>query len=203
MIASPGLLAVLDRARTLGVLGPGPVEDHVEHALGFLSALEGVAPGARLLDLGSGAGVPGLVIAEARPDLRITLLDAMQKRVALLEEAILTLGWSDRVEAVTGRAEVLGRDDARRGAFEVVTARSFGPPATVAECAAPFLAVGGLLLVSEPPDRPDRWPAESVSMVGLAVEPARVEGIQALRQVEPCGERFPRRDGIPAKRPLF
>ena len=203
MSASETLLAVLERARTLGILGPGPVSEHVDHAQGFLLAIESVPAGARLLDLGSGAGVPGLVIAEARPDLRITLLDAMQKRVALLDEAIISLGVSERVTALVGRAELIGRDPAHRGAHDVVTARSFGPPATVAECAAPLLRVGGLLVVSEPPDRPDRWPAEPLREFGLGSESSAIEGIQVLRQMELCTDRFPRRDGMPAKRPRF
>jgi len=92
----------------------------------------------------------------------------------------------------------------------VVTARSFGPPAVVAECAAPLLRTGGWLVVSEPPDQSDeeaarRWPAEPLAQLGL--RPG--ERLQAafdyrvLSQAEPCPERFPRRNGVPARRPLF
>lgn len=198
-----GLIEVLDRARTLGVLGPGPVLDHIDHAERFVHALEGLSPGARILDLGSGGGVPGLVIADRRPDLRIVLLDSMQRRVALLAEAIDQLGWADRVSAVLSRAETFGRLPDQRGAFQAVTARSFGPPATVAECAAPLLALGGLLIVSEPPDQPDRWPAAGLAAFGLLAEPVSPAGLQVLHQEEVCPDRFPRRDGMPAKRPLF
>jgi 16S rRNA (guanine527-N7)-methyltransferase len=74
-----------------------------------------------------------------------------------------------------------------------------------AECAAPLLAVGGLLVVSEPPDG-RRWPASALEPLGMAVE-GMVRGaagtFQRLRQVTPCPDRYPRRVGIPAKRPLF
>lgn len=200
---SPSLIEVLERARTLGVLGPGPVLDHVEHAERFVGALEGLPSGAEILDLGSGGGLPGLVIADRRPDLRMVLLDSMQRRIALLAEAIDQLGWAGRVSAVLSRAETFGRLSDRRGTFQAVTARSFGPPGTVAECAAPLLSVGGLLIVSEPPDQPDRWPVAGLAEFGLRAGPVPSPGLKVLHQQEPCPDRFPRRDGVPAKRPLF
>jgi 16S rRNA (guanine527-N7)-methyltransferase len=90
-----------------------------------------------------------------------------------------------------------------------VTARSFGRPAVVAECAAPLLKPGGWLVVSEPPaaDRPEtpRWPAVALGQFGLVPEEQAREGFeyQVLRQHEACPDRFPRRTGVPAKRPLF
>src|SRR5690606_10889126 len=91
--ASPGLRAALERAQRLGVLGPTPIDDHLRHADHFLRALP-PGPGA-LLDLGSGAGLPGLVIADQRPELTIALLDAQEKRVALLRQAVATMGCDD------------------------------------------------------------------------------------------------------------
>jgi 16S rRNA (guanine527-N7)-methyltransferase len=203
MSASAPLLEVLERARSLGVLGPGPVEDHVDHAQWFIDALADLPEGSSLVDLGSGAGVPGLVIAEARPDLRVTLLDSMQRRTALLAEAIERLGWGDRVSAVLSRAETFGRDPEHRESFDAATARSFGPPATVAECAAPLLTIGGRLVVSEPPDEADRWPAAGLEAFGLIPAAVDLPGVRVLILQEPCPDRFPRRDGVPAKRPLF
>ena len=203
MTPSPPLLEVLERARRLGVLGPGPVLDHVDHAQGFVVALEGLAPGSQVLDLGSGGGVPGLIIAEARPDLRLVLLDSLERRVALLAEAVRTLGWQERVGTELARAEDLGRIPAWRGSMDAVTARSFGPPATVAECAAPFLRVGGVLVVSEPPGEVDRWPAEGLTLLGLVDEGSPAPGMRRLRQTSECPEGYPRRVGLPAKRPLF
>ncbi len=203
MSTSADLFEVLDRARTLGVLGPGPVQDHIDHAGRFVTALTGLPAGSRIVDLGSGGGVPGLVIADRCPELQVVLLDAMHRRTALLAEAISRLGWADRVSVLQSRAEIFGRDPSVRGSFDAVTARSFGPPATVAECAAPLLRAGGLLVVSEPPEQADRWPAVGLEQLGLRTEPPSIPGLQLLRQVEPCPERFPRRDGVPAKRPLF
>ena len=200
---SPALLAALERARTLGVLGPGPIDTHIAHAVGFVDALVSVPGGALVVDLGSGDGVPGLVVAEARPDLRMVLLDAMEKRTALLDDAVVAMAMADRVRVVTGRAEILGRDDELRGTAAVVTARSFGPPAATAECAAPLLAIGGLLVVSEPPDGPDRWPTVELAALGMEPNDIEVPGMMVLRQAALCPETYPRRNGLPAKRPLF
>lgn len=203
IVPSPGLVEVLERARRLGVLGPGPVLDHVAHAGGFVLALEGVASGSTVLDLGSGGGVPGLVVAEARPDLQVVLLDSLERRVALLDEAIGALGWSGRVRTLEARAEDVGRSPDWRGAVDVVTARSFGPPAVAAECAAPLLRLGGILIVSEPPEDLDRWPAEGVERLGLVNQDGAPPGLHLCRQARPCPREFPRRVGLPAKRPLF
>jgi 16S rRNA (guanine527-N7)-methyltransferase len=145
--------------------------------------------------------VPGLVLALRWPASTWTLVDAMERRCRFLSEAIEELGLASRVQVVQGRAEELGREPSLRGRFDVVTARSFGPPAVTAECAAPFLAAGGRLLVSEPPTEAVRWPDE-VALLGLAVG-ARRGSIQVLIQTTLCPDRYPRRTGVPAKRPLF
>ncbi len=201
MVSPDGLVEQLQRARTLGFLGPAEVEHHIEHAAGFLQALRDVT--GRVIDLGSGAGVPGLVVATERPDLELVLLDAMAKRCAFLETAVVALGL-DRVRVVCERAEVVGRSPLR-GTAAAVVARGFGPPAVTAECAAPLLEVGGRLVVSEPPDELPRWPVEPLAALGLHPEPP-VPGepaMQVLIQVGPCPDRYPRRDGMPSKRPLF
>jgi 16S rRNA (guanine527-N7)-methyltransferase len=152
--------------------------------------------------------VPGLVLAVERSDLSLTLLDANGRRTTFLEEAVAALDASDRVEVIRGRAEESGRDPRMRGAFDHVVSRSFGPPGVVAECAAPFLRVGGRLVVSEPQDLGDtpRWDPRGLSLVGMSPgaavrqEPAT---LQVIEQTAPCPDRYPRRIGIPAKRPLF
>jgi SAM-dependent methyltransferase len=206
---------VLASARQAGFLGPGPIETHLRHAAGFARVARSlelqpptVAP--RLLDLGSGGGLPGLVIAALWPSAHVVLLDANERRTAFLDEAAGRLQFGN-LEVLRGRAEDLGREEVLRASFELVVARSFGAPAVLAECAAPFLRAGGWLVVSEPPSEddgappPGRWPREPLAALGLA--PAdRVQdefGFQALQQMDICPERYPRRVGIPAKRPLF
>ena len=203
--ALAALTATLEQARDLGFLGPGPVQDHVVHAEGFLLAAEG--PARRVLDLGSGGGVPGLIVALAWTEATVVLVDSNRRRTDFLERAVDRLGIGARVRVERERAESLGRRQHWRQSMELVVSRSFGLPAVVSECAAPFLVVGGRLIVSEPPEqRPGRWPEAGLEPLGLRPEAMAVHtghSYQVLRQVEPCPERYPRQTGVPAKRPLF
>lgn len=197
----------LRRSRELGFLGPGPIEDHVRHARAFLDPLDASVPADGLvLDLGSGGGVPGLVLAVERPRIRLVLLDGMQKRAAFLEQAVVALGLRERALVRSGRAEELARAEEHRGAYDAVVARSFGPPAVAAECARGFLREGGTLLVSEPPEGTDeRWPADPLLELGL--RPVRrwrgTAAVQELRALGAPPDDVPRRVGVPAKRPRF
>lgn len=205
------LVPVLEEARRRGFLGPGPVEPHLDHAAGYAAALE-VDAGAgwfpvRAADLGSGAGLPGLPLALRFPETAWTLVEASVRRAAFLRSAVRDLGLEDRVGVIEERAEVVGRMAEYRGTFDLVVARSFGPPAVLAECAAPLLRAGGRAVVSEPPGgAPERWPAPGLAPLGMTPGPSvRAEGAayQVLRQETPCPDRWPRRVGVPAKRPLF
>ena len=192
------LLNVLRAARRLGFLGPSDVESHIDHALGFGDGIEDVV---LAVDLGSGGGVPGLPLALAWPASTWAFVDSMDRRTAFLREAVVDLGIADRVSVLTVRAEEFGRDPAWRGRADLVVARSFGVPAATAECAAPLLRIGGTLVVSEPPDpRPERWP-DGVATLGL--ERVHVGRYAVLRQGAPCPGAYPRRVGVPAKRPLW
>lgn len=200
------LQAVLEEARELGFLGPGPVDGHVEHAKGFLQAVGAERP-SRVIDLGSGAGLPGLILALAWPAVPIVLLDSSERRTLFLARAAEDLGVSSHVVVARARAEEAGRDPDWRGRADLVVARSFGSPAVTAECAAPLLEVGGRLIVSEPPEHGgSRWPAEGLKPLGLRPT-GRFEQafcrFQILRQESSCPADFPRRVGVPEKRPLF
>jgi 16S rRNA (guanine527-N7)-methyltransferase len=159
-----------------------------------------------VFDLGSGGGLPALPCALARPETRWVLIESQLRRADHLTSAVRRLDLGDRVDVVHARAEEVGRSE-RRGTADVVTARSFGPPAVVAECAAPLLAVGGRLVVSEPPDAdPDRWPVAPLGQLGFRPpQPQEVGGLH-LVEVElahTCPAMYPRRPGIPEKSPLF
>jgi len=201
------LRSTLERSRALGFLGPGPVEDHITHAERFAAAYRGEPP-ARALDLGSGGGVPGLILAGMWPSTTWWLLDANQRRTSFLNAAVEDLGLQHRVQVIHGRAEVCAREDELRGRMNLVTSRSFGPPAVTAECATAFLCVGGSLVVSEPPGpddgsaSPSRWDAVGLAVLGMEPTEA-LAGCQVIKQITLSPDRYPRRVGIPAKRPLF
>jgi 16S rRNA (guanine527-N7)-methyltransferase len=199
------VVPVLERSRELGFLGPGAVDAHIVHARAFLEAL---APAGTVLDLGSGGGVPGLVLAVAHPDRPMVLLDAHRRRTDFLRDAVAELGL-DQVSVLNGRAEELARDAQWRERMGVVVARSFGAPAVLAECARGFLVPGGQLLVSEPPDEAvtdARWPEAPLAGLGLVRGQRWITSgstIQELRSVGGCPDEVPRRVGVPGRRPLY
>jgi len=198
------VLAQWRRAQRLGFLGPGEVERHAQQARGFHDAVP--APDLAL-DLGSGGGVPGLALAAWWPQSRWVLLDAGDRRAVFLTDAVEELGFGDRVAVIRSTAEDAAHDPRHRAEFDLVVARSFGTPAVVAECGAPFLREGGRLVVSEPPE-PDacRWPADELARFGLEVEVVpRFAGssVVVLRQRHLAPAEVPRRPGIPARRPRW
>jgi 16S rRNA (guanine527-N7)-methyltransferase len=204
----PGvLLDVLEDARELGLLGPGPVARQYEHALDLAQGI-GEVDG-RVLDLGSGGGLPGLVLFDVWPEATGVLLDAQRRRCEFLARALSTLDLTARVAVECGRAEVLARDERLRGSFDLVVARSFGPPAVTAECSVAFLRSGGALVVTEPPaadEATTRWEQSGLTALGFGAPlPIRVAETGAVRipLVGEVDDRWPRREGVPTKRPLW
>ena len=201
----------LERAVDLGMVGGSDPEDHVRHARGMAAAAEHVLGGQpqSFLDLGSGGGLPAMVLLAVWPTAGAYLIEASERRADFLADEISALGWSDRAAVRRGRAEEVGHDPLLREQFPVVTARSFGPPAVTAECGAPFLVPGGMLVVAEPPaaDPEVRWPRVGVATVGLARGPlvrcGSVVTLQVLTKVRPSEASEPRGIGRPAKRPKF
>ncbi len=203
------LLDVLERSAGYGFLGPGPAENQLHHASHMGRVAAGlIEPGGQLLDLGSGGGVPGLVIACQIPTSRVTLIDSQERRCAFLREAAeqlkSELGIDCSVEQ--GRAELLGRRPDLDGAFQTVVARSFGPPAVVAECAARFIGPDGYLVVAEPPNSDGaRWDAIGLNTLGLALRSAVTSPVACTitQRTGVLDDRFPRRDGVPRRKPLW
>ncbi len=111
-------------------------ERHVLDALTLLPLLAGLPAGARLVDVGSGGGIPGIPVAIARPDLRVTLVEATQKKAAFLTAVSAAMGLSN-VEVRADRAEQLGQGELRE-AFDVVTARAVARLLTLAPLTLPF-----------------------------------------------------------------
>ena len=120
-------------------------ERHVLDALTLLPLLAEVRAGARLVDIGSGGGIPGRVLAIARPDLRVTLVEATQKKAAFLSAVGGAMGLAN-VEVRAERAEQLGRGELARKA-DVVTARAVARLVELVPLARPFAKPGGLVLL--------------------------------------------------------
>ncbi len=120
-----------------------------KHFLDSLTVLEALPQNAkRLIDIGTGAGFPGLPIAIVRPDLDITLLEATGKKVKFLEHVILTLGLKN-VATIQGRAELLNKEKAYKAKYDIALARAVALLPVIVDYALPFLKQGGILIAQK------------------------------------------------------
>ncbi|MDB5069048.1 MAG: methyltransferase GidB [Candidatus Eremiobacteraeota bacterium] len=158
-----------------------------------------------LIDVGSGNGLPGIPLALAT-SARVTLLEPIKKRAAFLRTALNAL--SLQGEALDARAEEAARDPAYREAFRTATARAVASAPTVAELTLPFLAIGGRALLQRGTlDQRERNAVADAALVlgGELIEERPLDGerrIIVLEKRTPTSPRFPRKNGVPAKRPL-
>jgi 16S rRNA (guanine527-N7)-methyltransferase len=157
---------VLTTAQRVGTLGDRPIPEVMEHAQAFVAALAGVT--GTVIDIGTGAGVPGLVIAQERPDLALVLADRRATRMDALQMGVSGLGWSDRITVLTCDIADLGKQPEHAGQYDAVVCRGFGSPEVTAPLARPLLKNGGTLIVSEPPSpKPSRWTSELLEKTGF------------------------------------
>lgn len=176
--------------------------------------LEGLfARGARLIDVGSGAGFPGLPLAIVRPDLRVTLLDALQKRISFLSAVVEDLGLTN-VRLVHARAEDGARAPEHRERYDLAVARAVAPLPVLCELLLPFVAVGGRMLCYKGPAAQDELEAgrRAARMLGggpLEALPVAVPGqpewrhmVVACRKAEKTVRQYPRKAGTPGRSPL-
>jgi 16S rRNA (guanine527-N7)-methyltransferase len=159
-------------------------------------------PGCRVVDIGSGGGVPGMVIAILRPDLSVTLIDADRRKSGFLVHVAGLLGLSGVVvEAI--RAEDAGRRDGMREGFDLATSRATAPPPVLCELALPLLRVGGTLcaLVAGASHARSACAAAASACGGGAPE-APMSGVLRVRKIAPTPEEYPRRPGAPNHHPI-
>jgi len=186
---------------------------HFLEPLALLAALEEIdALGKTAIDIGSGAGFPGLPIKIVRPTLNLTLLEANAKRAAFLERLVQRLSL-ERVTVVNDRAEEVAHNPEHREAYELVLARAVAPLPTLVELTLPFLRLGGVLAAPKGSGAPReaREAAAALRACGGHVESIHrlhIPGAETsptlviVRKASDTPQRFPRRTGIPAKRPL-
>jgi 16S rRNA G527 N7-methylase RsmG len=148
------LLAALAVIQARGAIGERSLADAVAHADRFV---ELIPPGPRsVVDLGSGGGLPALVVAWRRPELMVTMVERRATRADLLRRAIISLGLGERTTVFN--LDVAAVAAASPNAFDVVTSRSFADVPTTTRFIYSLLADGGTALISEPPsDRSALW----------------------------------------------
>lgn len=183
---------------------------HLLDALSALSIIDRLAP-ATVVDIGSGGGVPGVVLAIARPEVRWTLVDSVRKKADALRGFVQALALPN-VTILAERAESLGRVAEHRSCHDLVTARACASLPVLAEYALPLLRVGGELVAWKGRLGSDELEAgaRAASLLGGGAPSIRPAGHAALGEhlfvlvakVAATPDRYPRRPGEPARRPL-
>ncbi|WP_027268955.1 16S rRNA (guanine(527)-N(7))-methyltransferase RsmG [Leptolyngbya sp. PCC 6406] len=167
---------------------------------------------AQVIDIGTGAGFPGLPAAIAYPDWTITLLDATQKKIRFLEELALEMGLT-QVRAIADRAESLGHRPHHRGKYDLALLRAVGPVSPCVEYGLPLVRVGGMAVLYRGQWTPEEEATVERVAAQLGGELTAVQSWQTpltegmrhcvyLRKVRPSPGKFPRQPGLPAKKPL-
>lgn len=181
------LETVLAEAQRIGLIGPGSLLAAIEQGDRFAASVPVSASG--VVDIGSGGGLPGLVIRARRPDVSLVLVDRRQRACDFLRRSVEALGWASTVQVVEADVASVSGVNGGLGQCDVVTARGFGPPGLVAELALPLLRPGGLLIVSAV-GAGESWPTDGVALFGAQVL-SRENGL-VLVEAGLCPPHFPR-----------
>ena len=214
MVDFARLLGTYDQANVIGTREPGSIL--LDHILDSLSCfLFGPLVGAqRLADVGSGGGLPGIPIKIAQPTLQATLIESTGKKVRFLRHAVERLGLGG-VEVLDGRVEEVAHARGYRETYDVVTARAVARLSVVAECCVPLLRVGGHVIsmkarlqteeLSEGERAAQRLGAKVSEVLQVPHLPeigSKERRLVILEKVRDTPGKYPRKVGVPAKKPL-
>jgi len=181
-------------------------------AFGLLLRGRGLLPdGARVIDIGAGAGLPGLPLKLAWPSLRLSLVESNAKKCAFLRDVVRELALTG-VELLEGRAEDFGRDATHRKAYDLAVARAVAPLPVLLEYALPLLRVGGHLAATKGSAAAPELAASAaaldalggrlVDQLALRTPGGLTQAVLIFEKQAPTPERYPRRAGLPTKRPI-
>jgi 16S rRNA (guanine527-N7)-methyltransferase len=163
-----------------------------------------------LIDVGSGTGVPGIPLKIIEPSLQLTLVEAKQRKSEYLSALLPELGFDD-VTVLTRRAEELGHDERLREQFDFAVAKALAPLRTLLELTLPFVRMGGIVIAPKGKEAANEVKEASVALETLKGSIRAVDALPLAQPAQsailidkdlPTPERFPRRPGMPAKRPL-
>ena len=184
-----------------------PVEVAEKHFADSLAALPYLKPGMKVIDVGTGAGFPGVPLLIMMPELQMTLADSLQKRLTFLEALLQELGL--KAALVHGRAEDLGQNKLYRERFDAATSRAVASLPVLLELTTPFVKVGGTAVAYKGDAAEELKNARSAAFL-LHVQLRQVElesnlGKRCLifaDKTAPTPKQYPRKAGTPNKKPL-
>jgi 16S rRNA (guanine527-N7)-methyltransferase len=207
------LIAWNERVNLTRIVAPDEIA--IKHFLDSLSvslALLELRSPYSIIDVGSGAGFPGLPLKIAIPDIALTLLETTAKKTAFLEHVVGVLGLTG-VTILTDRAEAVGRQPDQRERYDVAAARAVATLPVLVEYTLPLVKVGGRVILQkgQEPSSEIEEAAKALQMLGGRVgdvRPVPIPGLEAARHLvviekdRPTPQPYPRRPGLPAKKPL-
>lgn len=192
-------------------------EMHIKHFLDSLTIIPFIKifepeTNLKVLDIGTGAGLPGIPLKIILPDIKLSLLEATAKKVEFLKYIVSTLGFSN-VEIISGRAEEIARIARYRESYNIVMSRAVAPLAVLAEYGLPFCSDGGVCIFPKKGDTEleIKQALNAIEILGgrlREIQPIRLEELDDNRhlviidKIAPTPDKYPRRTGIPEKRPV-
>ena len=164
----------------------------------------------KLIDIGTGAGFPGIPLKIVFPELKITLLDSLNKRVGFLNDLIEELNLND-IEASHGRAEDIARDKAYRASYDIAVSRAVANLSTLSEYCLPFVKIGGKFVSYKSGDCADEVDNAKAAIHLLGGKINKIDEFSysnnsrsfiVIDKVMNTSNKYPRKAGLPSKKPL-
>ena len=206
---SRDLITANERVNLTAITDPDAIA--LKHFLDSLSLALFVRNAQTLIDIGSGAGFPGIPLKIALPHLRVTLVEATGKKVSFLNQIITTLNLRD-ITAIQARAEDLGRDEKHREQYDVAVARAVADLAILSEYALPFVRVGGIFIAQKGKDVEEEVHRADQAIATLGGRVREIVPVQlpeleqrhliVVEKISPTPKEYPRRAGLPERKPL-
>lgn len=188
----------------------GIIEKHLYDAIYPLKCIN-IENSSRLLDLGTGGGLPGIPIKIIRPDLKLTLLDSNKKKALFLKETIRALNLTG-VEVTINRAELVGHNSMYREAYDYILCRAVAKTAVLAELSLPLLRIGGKAILYKGPRGEEelKKAINAINICGGSLESIKDYSLKSgeerklflIKKIKLTPEKYPRKPGLPAKRPI-
>ena len=181
-----------------------------KHFADSLLPMELIPQNARCIDVGTGAGFPGIPLMIMRPDITVTLLDSLNKRLIFLNEVIRALGLEGRAKTLHMRSEDAGRAGAHRDAYDVALSRAVANARVLAEWTAPFVKRGGVSIMYKGAAAKEELDAAQNAMTKLCLGARLIEYpcawgeryVIAAKKLAPTPKAYPRKAGTAGKLPL-